>query len=61
MKMQRTALIVATIAALGLGFSAGVQAQDRITIKIGWVTPDSPRDPYATGAHTFKNAVERQS
>lgn len=61
MKIQRTAMLAGMIAALGIGFSAGVPAQDKITLKIGWVTPDSPRDPYATGAHTFKNAVERQS
>ena len=36
-------------------------AQSKHVIKIGWVTPDSPQDPYATGARTFKQAVERQS
>jgi len=61
MKIQRTAMLVGTIMLFGFGFSAGIQAQEKFTIKIGWVTPDSPRDPYATGAHTFKNAVERQS
>jgi len=61
MKIERIALFAGLLAVLGLGFSAGVSAQQKFTIKIGWVTPDSPKDPYATGAHTFKQAVERQS
>lgn len=61
MRIQRIALVAGLLAMLGLGLTGAAAAQDRITLKIGWVTPDSPRDPYATGAHTFKNAVERQS
>lgn len=61
MRIQHVAFAAGLLAMLGLVFSGGASAQDRITLKIGWVTPDSPRDPYATGAHTFKNAVERQS
>ena len=61
MRIQRVALVAGLLAVLALGFTGGASAQDRFTIKIGWVTPDSPKDPYATGAHTFKQAVERQS
>lgn len=61
MNIQRIGAIAAVLSVLGPGLSAGAAAQNHYTIKIGWVTPDSPRDPYATGAHTFKQAVERQS
>ena len=61
MRVQRIALLAGLLAVLGFGFSGGAAAQQKITIKIGWVTPDSPQDPYANGARTFKQAVERQS
>ena len=61
MRVQRIALLAGLLAALGLGFSGAASAQQKITIKIGWVTPDSPQDPYANGARTFKQAAERQS
>lgn len=61
MNTRRHALAAITLAALGLAFAAPAAAQQKHVIKIGWVTPDSPQDPYATGARTFKQAVERQS
>jgi len=61
MKIERIALLAGLLAVLGPGLSGGASAQQKITIKIGWVTPDSPQDPYANGARTFKQAVERQS
>lgn len=41
------------------GGTAG--AQQKFNIKIGWVTPENPQDPYAAGAILFKQTVERQS
>jgi len=42
-----------------LAGSAG--AQQKVTFKLGWVTPENPQDPYAAGAIFFKQTVERQS
>ena len=61
MNIRNIGAFAALLAVLVLGFAGGASAQQKITIKIGWVTPDSPQDPYAIGAHTFKQAVERQS
>ena len=51
----------ALLAALTLGLAGGAGAQQKVTLKLGWVTPDNPQDPYAAGAIIFKQAVERQS
>ena len=56
------ATLLGTVAAtVGLAAATPALAQSKHVIKIGWVTPDSPQDPYATGARTFKQAIERQS
>ena len=56
------ATLLGTLAAtVGLAAATPALAQSKHVIKIGWVTPDSPQDPYATGARTFKQAGERQS
>ena len=56
------ATLLGTLAAtVGLAAATPALAQSKHVIKIGWVTPDSPQDPYATGALTFKQAGERQS
>ena len=57
---RRSAFITALAVALGLAFG-GATAQTKHIIKIGWTSADGPQDPYATGARTFKQAVERQS
>jgi len=57
---RRSAVIAALAAALGLAFN-GAYAQSKYVIKIGWTSADGPQDPYATGARTFKQAIERQS
>jgi tripartite ATP-independent transporter DctP family solute receptor len=61
MANQKIGVIAALLAATILGFAGTATAQQKTIIKIGWVTPDSPQDPYANGARTFKQAVERQS
>jgi tripartite ATP-independent transporter DctP family solute receptor len=61
MKIQRIALAAGLIAGLCLGFSGSASAQQKTIIKIGWTSADGPQDPYAIGARTFKQAVERQS
>ena len=61
MRIQHIALVAGLVAGLGLGFSGGASAQQKVTIKIGWTSADGPQDPYAIGARTFKQAVERQS
>ncbi len=56
------ATLLGTVAAtVGLAAATPALEQSKHVIKIGWVTPDSPQDPYATGARTFKQAIERQS
>ena len=61
MRNPIAALLGALIASATLAAGAPALAQQKHVIKIGWVTPDSPQDPYATGARTFKQAIERQS
>lgn len=59
--ITRCSTVIAVLAAaLGLAFS-GAYAQSKHVIKIGWTSADGPKDPYATGARTFKQAIERQS
>ena len=53
--------LAALLAALTLGLAGGAGAQQKYTLKLGWVTPENPQDPYAAGAIIFKQAVERQS
>ena len=56
------ATLLGTVAAtVGLAAATPALAQSKHVIKIGWVTPDSPQEPHATGARTFKQAIERQS
>jgi tripartite ATP-independent transporter DctP family solute receptor len=60
--MFRRSIVVMSMALMvTLGVAPHALAQSKHVLKIGWVTPDSPQDPYATGARTFKQAVERQS
>lgn len=61
MRNRNIGVFALLLAALAFGFAGAAAAQQKTVIKIGWVTPDSPQDPYATGARTFKQAVERQS
>lgn len=52
---------VALAMLMGLAPLGTASAQEKFTIKIGWVTPDNPQDPYAIGANMFKQAVEKNS
>ncbi len=61
MKRSFVRALGASFAAALFGAAVPAYAQSKHVIKLGWVTPDSPQDPYATGARTFKQAVERQS
>ena len=61
MKRRFITLIGATCAAFAMTAAGSALAQSKHVLKVGWVTPDSPQDPYATGARAFKQAVERQS
>lgn len=63
MNYKKTFRLVASSALLLAGLSAFGQAsaQEKFTIKMGWVTSDSPDDPYAIGAHAFKEMVESKS
>ena len=61
MRTTIAALLGTVAATVGLAAATPALAQSKHVIKIGWVTPDSPQDPYATGARTFKQAIERQS
>lgn len=51
---------LAALLALAVGAVPAV-AQDKITMKLGWVSPDNPLDPYAIGARAFKDEVEKNS
>jgi TRAP-type transport system periplasmic protein len=60
--MKRLTFIATLAAVLGLGLGVTpALAQQKSVIKIGWTTSDSPGDPYASGAHAFKRAVEANS
>ena len=61
MAIRKISWFAALLTALVLGFAGGAGAQQKITLKIGWTSSDNPQDPYAIGAHTFKQAVEKQS
>jgi len=61
MKRSFLTLAGAALVAAAFGQAAPALAQSKHVLKVGWVTPDSPQDPYATGARAFKQAVERQS
>lgn len=36
-------------------------AEDKVKLRLGWVTTDSPDDPYGIGAVEFKSQVEKMS
>lgn len=57
---RRNVAALAIVAAAAICSTSVVIAAEQ-TIRLGWVTPDSPQDPYAIGAHAFKKAVERRS
>lgn len=57
-KLKSLSLLLA-VAAAGLA-SAPAFAQ-KTTLKIGWTTADGASDPYAIGAHAFKDEVEKRS
>ena len=55
--LRNAAAAIAVVAALGLGFAGTARAATQI--KIGWTTADTPKDPYATAAHEFADALEK--
>lgn len=55
--LRSAAAAMAVVAALGLGFAGTARAATQI--KIGWTTADTPKDPYATAAHEFADALEK--
>jgi len=66
--MRITSLIksVGTVAlALPIAFFAAAMpsahAADQVNLRLGWVTTDSPDDPYGIGAVEFKSQVEKMS
>lgn len=59
MKSARRAVVAAVFSGLALALAAPAIAAQKTVIKLGWVTPDSKDDPYAIGAHAFKDAVEK--
>ncbi len=61
MGVARIGRYAALFGALVLGFSAGAFAQQKVTLRLAWVTPDNPNDSYAIGANLFKRAVESGS
>lgn len=60
-KMMKSWLLAAalSIGASALAAQAALAADH--TLKVGWTTGDSANDPYAIGAHAFKEEVERRS
>ncbi len=60
--MNRRSLIGIAAVVLASALGAGpTLAQQKTVIKIGWITSDGAQDPYAIGARTFKQALERHS
>lgn len=55
--LRSATMAFAAAAALGLGFTGPASAAT--DIKIGWTTGDTPKDPYATAAHEFADAIEK--
>ena len=47
MRLRTIGVCAVLLAASISGFAGTGSAQQKIAIKIGWVTPDSPEDPYA--------------
>lgn len=54
---RRTALGILASASL----AAPALAQQKTVLKLGWTTGDGAQDPYAIGARTFKEEVEKAS
>lgn len=48
---------LAFVVSCGCGFAAQASAQ-AIPLKLAWLNPDSPVDPYAVAAHTFADTME---
>lgn len=46
MAIRKISWLAALLAALVLGIVGGASAQQKITIKLGWITPDNPQDSY---------------
>ncbi len=63
--MKQTSKLAIAIKGLALGItlfaSVPALADDAIKLRLGWVTTDSPDDPYGIGATAFKNEVETLS
>ena len=57
-RITRIATAVLTASCLTIPVAAA--AQD-VTLKLGWTTSDSKMDPYAVGAHLFKDKLEELS
>lgn len=56
--MTITLRAVAAAATLAIaGATGAAQAQD-VTLRLAWLSADSPNDPYAVTAHAFKSAIE---
>ncbi len=49
------------VSLLGLTLGSVAHAQDKIVLKLGWVTSDAADDPYAMGARAFKEAIGPRS
>lgn len=58
--MKVYGIVLASVIAIGCGQGVAL-AQQKTVIKLGWVTPDSAQDPYAIGAHAFKDAIEKKA
>ncbi|NYT44343.1 TRAP transporter substrate-binding protein [Alcaligenaceae bacterium] len=59
MKHLRIISCITSVAATFAIASAPLPALAETVLKLGWTTTDSPQDPYAIGAHLFKEEVER--
>ncbi|NYT25072.1 TRAP transporter substrate-binding protein [Alcaligenaceae bacterium] len=59
--MKRSYIFSGIVFACSVLFTmaAPVSAAASTVLKLGWTTTDSPNDPYAIGAHLFKEEVER--
>jgi tripartite ATP-independent transporter DctP family solute receptor len=61
MKKTFQGLVPAICLLLSVTIGGAAKAQEKFALKFGWVTSDSADDPYAIGAHAFKEIVEAKS
>ena len=61
MNIRKLGVFAMLVGALALGVADKAAAQNKITLKLGFIGSDNPQQPAAIAALLFKQALERQS